>query len=309
MQRLGNRRKVLPKEEQVELVLKAQKGDLLARNRLIEHSFGLVTKEAFKYKPNKSIDPEDLFQEGIFGLIEAIRMYNPQKGMKFSSYAKFWIFQSIRRYIVNLSKTIRIPFHIHDDYRKAQKAISKFEIINGRKPEIDELSSLTKMDRNRLEQILTIIPKISYPSNSTIEDTEEDYIFFVSPVKSISPQTYVLAADELETYAKDVSLLFEAIENFSERDRNIFVRYYGMDNNLEKRSFKVIGEEAGISRERVRQIIERIWLTLPKYGFLKDQKWFMEIVERIQALGVISNQNFNEISNYILNSRSLCKTK
>ncbi len=167
-------KRILSKEEQNELKIRIDNHDEEARKELIETNLKLVVAIAKYYSKNSSISLEDLIEEGNYGLMRAIEHYDVNQGVKFSSYAKFWIQQAIQRYIIFYSKTIRIPSGKQEKIFKIKKAQEYFHQAKKRNPTIEELALKTGLKPKIVSALLEIPEEPIVSLDSIIEKPFED---------------------------------------------------------------------------------------------------------------------------------------
>lgn len=267
-------------EEETEKLAKRiskDKNDIEARNELVRRNFRLVVGIAKKYLPNHS-DSEfsDLIQEGNIGLIRAAEKYEYQKG-RFSTYAQFWIRQSIQRAIEDKSDIVRVPPHEHEKWRRMQKVMRKFFQQFGRQPAIEELAGMLhwrlKKTREEFLQMNSAINShtvvhIDAPFGEDKDNGDGINLFEHIPDKSqLAPEQLIIAEEELKSITG-----FLKNSSFSERNIQIFLMRYGLnDGSLERKTLEEVGRHFSISRERVRQLTSRILFKLKILGFGADK--------------------------------------
>jgi RNA polymerase primary sigma factor len=245
LEEIGKTRLLKP-EEEVVLAGKIQKGDKEARDLMIRSNLRLVVKIAHDYK-DFGLPLLDLISEGNIGLIKAVERFDPLKGGKLSTYAAWWIKQSIKRALANQSKTIRLPVHLVDKISKMRKMALTLTEELGREPTDEELAIELQMPVNKVSHLKTVSVRptsLNSPINDDGEGTELGEI--VGDDNALSP------FERLEDKAlqKDLS---EMIEGLDGREAQIIKLRYGIegDNPL---TLEEVGELFGITRERVRQL-------------------------------------------------------
>lgn len=232
-------------EEEKELSKRIQSGDNAARNKLIESNLRLVTKIAHNYMSD-DISFMDIIQEGNIGLIHAAEKYDYKKQVRFSTYAVFWIRQSINRFILNKKHPIRIPYKKEELYRKIQKAYYTLSQTLMRKPKTEEIAENLGIPIKEIDCVLKITNDFfSFETNNNeniennaLVDYYEDYTYnpeqqFMQ--KSLSCET----ADVLNTLKK--------------KERDVLIYRYQL-NGGERYTLKKTADTLGISSETVRQI-------------------------------------------------------
>jgi len=171
---------LLDKAQEVELVLRAQKGDIAARNKMIESNLRLVIAIAKKYN-GRGLPLETLIQEGNFGLFKAIEKFDSTKGFRFSTYATFWVRQSIGRAIQDNSRTVRIPVYMQEVVIQLRRAVRLLTEMNGQEPTVLEMSEYLELPLGKVSRVfehflspLSLDMPVGEDSNSTFGSFIED---------------------------------------------------------------------------------------------------------------------------------------
>ena len=223
---------------------------------LIKSNMRLVFSVANHYR-DQGLSYEDLIQEGTLGLIKAIDKFDFEKGHKLSTYATWWIRQYIGRALTNQSRTVRIPSHMVEKLSKVNRAKRELTQKLDREPTAEEIGKVLKMDVDKVEDYLSYIrPTVSLEAPVGEEDGNS--------VGDFIPDETNMSAEMLCEY----QALKEGIENLisehlSEREYDVIYKRFGLDGRGE-RTLEAIGEELGVSRERVRQIERRALTKLRK---------------------------------------------
>ncbi len=240
--------KLLKRTEEWELGKKILEGDeaqaLIAKKKLIQSNLRLVVSIAKKYT-GQGVLFMDLVQEGSLGLIKAANKFDYSKGFKFSTYATWWIRQTIVRAIANNSKVIRIPVHMIDKIRLVKKAVFELNYNLGHEPSEEEIAKHIKLPLKQVQMALNTIK---------LEPVSLD-----TPVaENLSLEDYI--ADDNYTSPEENTqniLLKKYIENFlnklSEREKQIIIGRFGIDGS-KPRTLEELGKTLGFSKERIRQI-------------------------------------------------------
>jgi RNA polymerase primary sigma factor len=240
------REKLLTPEEEIRLAGRIKRGDKAARERMITANLRLVVKLATDYA-NLGLPLLDLVSEGNIGLMKAVERFDPQKGGKLSTYAAWWIKQSIKRALANQGKTIRVPVHQIEKIAKIRRLIERLTVEFGREPTDEELA----------DEVGLSAPQISALKSSGIQPTSLD-----APIGKDDGETLFgdmisdeSAEDPLEYLEeKDARVMLEGVlKVLTARERDIIKLRYGLGGGRE-RTLEEIGTKLGITRERIRQI-------------------------------------------------------
>ena len=240
--------KLLKKEEERETGKKIKEGDekeaIIAKRKLIQSNLRLVVSIAKRYT-GQGILFMDLVQEGSLGLIKAVNRFDYKKGFRFSTYATWWIKQTIIRAIANNSRAIRIPIHMGDKIRNLKKAIIKLSVDLGREPDNEELAQYLKMSVNKVELIKNSIIKepVSFATPIAQDLTLGDCI---SDTIADSPSSKIEQVD----FRKD---MFSALNLLDSRERFIVINRFGLGGRRSK-TLEELGQILGFSKERIRQL-------------------------------------------------------
>ena len=237
--------KLLTHEEEIELAARIAKGDERARARMIESNLRLVVKIAKDYS-NYGVPLVDLISEGNIGLIRAVEKFDPNKGGKLSTYAAWWIKQSIKRALANQGKTVRLPIHLVDKLARVRRISALMAEDLGREPTDSELSEELGIPREKLALLL----QASKQNRSMDETTHDNSI--VSFGEVIADDR---AIDPLEALSQKNGLdeLDLVLDTLNERETEIIGARFGL-NGKRILTLEEIGRDFGVSRERIRQI-------------------------------------------------------
>ena len=242
------RKKMLTKREEIELGKKIQEGTEeereKAKEKLIQANLRLVVSIAKKYI-GQGVLFMDLVQEGSLGLIKAAEKFDYRKNFKFSTYATWWIKQTIIRAISNHSRTIRIPVHMLEKIRRYKKACADIVCSNILDVDDETISKISGLDSKKIEEVKSAIKKEPVSLDTLVTDDLciQDYI---EDTTYISPE--ISAQNKLQS--KDIGRLIGILDK---REQEIIKRRFGIDNN-EPKTLEQIGNALGFSKERIRQI-------------------------------------------------------
>ena len=235
---------LISQEEEIKLAKRIQQGDKQAENELVKANLRFVISVAKSYQ-GKGIDLVDLIQEGNCGLIEGARKYNPDKGIKFISYAVWWIRQAIMRAISEQCRTVRVPMSQIVNMSKIAKMSEKFEQKNGRVPSINEIEEETNLNQKKINRSLASTYR-SVSLESPFKDEDASCLLDVLPDdNSESTDTSTLKNDLVAEIERILSKL-------SYRDQDILRMSFGI--GVQAMSNDEIANRFGIGSERVRQI-------------------------------------------------------
>jgi RNA polymerase primary sigma factor len=239
------RTKLLSAEEERALAIRIEQGDKSARDLMITSNLRLVVKIAKRYL-NRGLPFLDLIEEGNLGLIKAVGRFEVSKGFRFSTYATWWIRQSVDRALMNQAHTIRLPVHVAEGISKLYRVTHRFRDEMNRDPTTAELAQALEVDESQVRRLRVLMMKtysIDQPigeySDFSLADTLED-TSTLSPVDQI---------DGHHAYER-VSVL---LQHFSEAEQKILTLRFGLDDN-EPQTLEAIGRSFGLTRERIRQI-------------------------------------------------------
>ena len=240
-----NETSLLTAEEEHELADRIAEGDVRARDRMVRANLRLVVNIARGYA-GKGLSLQDLIEEGNLGLLRAVEGFDPSVGTRFSTYASYWIKQSIKRALINSAKTIRIPAYMVELLSKWRRANARLSEELGRTPTPEEIARVLGLPRKKLP----IIKKAIRIYNSTPQTDQADAGWSLGEM--IMDEQMKTPEDELveEDVLKHV---LRMIETMDWREATVLRMRFGL-SNTEPHTLKEIGEQLGLTRERVRQI-------------------------------------------------------
>ena len=238
---------LLTPDEEIALAKRVRKGDRRAREQMIKANLRLVVKIARDYE-GYGLPLLDLINEGNIGLMKGVERFDPKKGAKLSTYAAWWIKQAIKRALANQTKTIRLPVHVVDKLFHLRKAEARLHDLLGRDPTDEELAEELDTTPARLRQwrVAAIRPA---SLEAPLGDDESNRVADV--VKDENANT---PYEELEEKT-NTAMVRQMVETLDPRERSILRQRFGLDGD-ERKTLEEIGEQFGVTRERIRQIEE-----------------------------------------------------
>lgn len=245
MKELGQVPLITP-EEEIELAKRIQKGDSEAREKMIKANLRLVVKIAKDYE-GFGLPLLDLINEGNLGLMRGVMKFDPTKGVKFSTYGSWWIKQSIRRAISNYSKTIRLPVHLEDKISKMRQTEEVFHQQTGHDPSVDELAEAMCVSPEKIA-FLKDISSTTVSLDAPLGD-EDLWASMGDVVEDTNAQTPYQTLEQ-KTMRQ---LLAEVLKTLEKRENGILRYRFGFEDG-QPHTLDEVGQQFGITRERVRQI-------------------------------------------------------
>ena len=240
-----NTTSLLNAQEEKDLARRIEKGDLEARDRMVRANLRLVVNIARNYT-GKGLALQDLIEEGNLGLLRAVEGFDPDMNTRFSTYASYWIKQSIKRALVNTAKTIRIPAYMVELLTQWRRTAANLQDATGRTPTAEEIAKKLDLPTKKLN----IVKKAIEIYNCTPQTDQPELGWSLSEMvmddRSKTPDDEMAQADDL----KQVRHLLKEMDP---RDATVLRLRFGLDN-YPPRTLKEIGEILGLTRERVRQI-------------------------------------------------------
>ncbi|MGD9648948.1 MAG: RNA polymerase sigma factor RpoD/SigA [Pirellulales bacterium] len=240
-----NETSLLTAADEQELAVRIGQGDTAARDRMVRANLRLVVNIARGYT-GKGLGLQDLIEEGNLGLLRAVEGFDPAMGTRFSTYASYWIKQSIKRALINTAKTIRIPAYMVELLSKWRRATTRLSEELGRNPTPEEVARVLGLPRNKLP----IIKKAIRIYNSTPQTDQPEAGWslgeMVMDERIKNPEDEMLESDALRQ-------VLGLLETMDSREATVLRMRFGL-NDSEPHTLKEIGESLGLTRERVRQI-------------------------------------------------------
>ncbi len=236
---------LLTAEEEYNLAMRKQQGDEAAKQRLIEANLRLVVSIAKRYT-GRGMSFLDLVQEGNLGLIKGVEKFDPEKGFKLSTYATWWIRQSVTRALADQARTIRVPVHMVETINKMSKMQRKLTLELGYEPSVKELAEHLDMTEEKVQEIMQIAREPASLETPIGEEDDSNLGDFVADANVVSPEgnvESVMLREHIETLLDDLK----------ERERQVIVLRFGLEDG-HPRTLEEVGREFNVTRERIRQI-------------------------------------------------------
>lgn len=253
---------LLTAEEEFHYGKLAREGDVAARNRMIESNLRLVVKITRKYH-NRGLPLLDLINEGNLGLMHAVEKYEPERGFRFSTYATWWIKQSIERAIMNQTRTIRLPVHVIKELNTYLTAAKKMTKELGREPSAEEIAARLDLPVSDVKQALHLADDaISADVTVGSEEGGKTLMDMMADTNIINP-VETLVQEDLN------NSLTHCLDALDDRQRQVVCRRFGLEG-FERQTLEEVGQAVGLTRERVRQIqllaLKELRRSLVKHG-------------------------------------------
>lgn len=243
--------------EELHFATLAKQGDFDARQKMIEHNLRLVVSIA-KHYINRGVALLDMIEEGNLGLMHAIDKFEPERGFRFSTYATWWIRQSIERAIMNQARTIRLPVHVVRELNQILRAKYHLESrqSDGREAKAEDIGLLVDRPADEVQDILALSEHATSLDMPLDNDPQ-------SSLMDLLPGDSDTAPDALAEHHEMTILVRDWLSRLSDKQRIVVIRRFGLDND-DPATLEALADEMGITRERVRQIQQEALIKLKR---------------------------------------------